>query len=322
MSELLPPKVEKYKVKDKEVYVVRDDLGTPFPAPNNSKIRGLSLILQKLKEDGIKTVASQDTRISRIGWGVSYLCKHMDLIHYNFYPEHPKIPFYQKMSAHFGGKIIPLHGTFSSGFRAMAKRWLAKNQIEAYFLPIGMSSEESVYATSLALCELDLNILGGSIVVSISSGTIATGVAYGCLRANHRTKIYGVLSSSFGNRMNKIQRLLSSTEQKYSEILYHKHNLELINLKYKYRQQEPLAPPFPCDLYLDRKAWKFLVDNVEKLPEPIVFWNIGGEWNPIDGLSKGLRGDGLTTEAKVKPFLEHEIEVEKESIPNYWRGFT
>ena len=39
---------------------------------------------------------------------------------------------------------------------------------------------------------------------------------------------------------------------------------------------EDYEVPFPCNGTWDRKAWKWLEHNIEKLEGNILFWNIGG----------------------------------------------
>jgi 1-aminocyclopropane-1-carboxylate deaminase/D-cysteine desulfhydrase-like pyridoxal-dependent ACC family enzyme len=304
MKELGIPPIEKYDYDGHDVYVVRDDLTSKFPGPNNSKVRGLLYKLQELHERGVKTIASQDTSISRIGWGVSWLAKKFDMTHYNFYPAKKGLNFYQRMSKYWGGKLVPLPGTFSNAFRVAAMKWMARHNVKAEFLPIGLSMPEAVQANADLVSILPSDLFEGSLIISVSSGTICAGLFYGTILNNYKTDIYGVMSSSFKNRRQKIIYLVRRTALGLGRpIKVYDSRLKLIDLGYKYKQREFLIPPFPCDLFLDRKAWKFLVDNIDKLKEPIVFWNVGGEWDPEKGLIKGLRGDGFVKKPDIEKFL-------------------
>lgn len=294
---MILPDIERYKIKDTYVNVVREDLVSAFPGPNNAKVRGIEAKIIKLKEQGIKSVASQDTRISRIGWGISWLCKKYDLKHYNFYPRATdnKLPFYQQMSQYWGGETIPIHGTFASAFRSLCEKYMVKNNIDAYFFPIGASLDETLLELSSLVSQLPSDIFEGTIVTNVSSGTICAGLTYGCKQNGFKTDIVGVLGSSFENRREKILKKIQSVTAEKIEF----PNLTIANPGYEYTEPEKFAPPFPCDIYLDRKAWKWLVDNVDTLKPPITFWNIGGEWNPMCGIDNQLRGDGLSTRADV-----------------------
>jgi hypothetical protein len=42
-----------------------------------------------------------------------------------------------------------------------------------------------------------------------------------------------------------------------------------------YYSQEKIDTPFPSSIYYDKKAWRWLTENLEKLQDPVIFWNIG-----------------------------------------------
>ncbi len=297
----LPP-IEKYSVDNEYIYVVRDDLCSAFPGPNNSKVRGLYKKLLALKEGGVKTVATQDTSISRAGWGVSWLCKQLDMTNINFYAERKEMNFYQRMSQYHGGIMVPLHGTYSSGFRAMAINYLRKNNISAYFLPNGLATQEAVIGNAELYLQLPEDLKHGTIICSVSSGAICSGISYGASIEHKKTRVIGVLSSSFKNRQSKMVDFMRSANL----ILGRPHTWnipEVVDLGYEYKDTIKEAPPFPCDIFMDRKAWKYLLDNINTLPKPIVFWNVGGEWNPEKGLTSGLRGDGNLNKDSLEAYL-------------------
>lgn len=318
---LPPPPVEKFKVQDKVVYVVRDGMTSPFPGPNNSKIRGVYRKLMDLREQGVKAIASQDTRISRCGWGVSYVAKELGMTHYNFYNRQgagKPLPFYQRMSEYHDGILIPMRGNHAPIVRMHAKKYLAKHNIDAHFLPIGLSLPESVTENADVVTQLPKDIFSGSLVSCISSGTILSGVLLGLSRIGADTKVYGVLASNFKRRGPEMMKKIRNASGEKPNLLVHPARtlreafgmerkgvlLELINPEYGYHEKIPLPPPFPCDVYLDRKAWKFIVDNIDDLEYPIVFWNVGGEWDPIQGLKDDLRGDGRVKKKRIEEILK------------------
>ena len=75
--------VETHRVEGRDVYVVREDLETPFPDCNNSKMRGARALLERAQADGWPAIGTTNTSISRLGWGVSALCAEMGLTHYD-----------------------------------------------------------------------------------------------------------------------------------------------------------------------------------------------------------------------------------------------
>ena len=61
----------------------------------------------------------------------------------------------------------------------------------------------------------------------------------------------------------------------YSLLKPIKPRMRVIDYNYEYRYKEEVDCPFPCNPYYDRKAWKWLLDKLPKLKQPILFWNIG-----------------------------------------------
>jgi len=280
------PIMEEYKIGSKPVFVVRDDLAAPFPGPNFSKIRGLYQHLLKAKEQGVREVVSQDTSISRCGWGCSWVCAELDLTHYNVYAQRKEMNFYQRMSEAWGGQMVPVRGSFSSAMVAQARKILPS---DAYWIPSGLSVPETLHEHKALMRGLK-TWLGGSVVVSVSSGTICAGLLTGVNGAI----VYGIQSSSIRNRLGKIASKVLDAG------LCGQGQLSLVDMGWEYKESVPDAPPFPCDIYLDRKAWRWLEENIGVLKEPVVFWNIGGEWSPVKGLVHGLRGDGQVTSSQLE----------------------
>lgn len=312
------PPIQKLKVHNKEVRIVRDGLTSTFPGPNNSKIRGIHQKLRDLREQGVKTVASLDTRISRCGWAVSYVSKQLGMDYYDFYPRQGKdkpLPFYQKMCKFHGANLVPLRGNHQPVMRYHAERYLEKNDIDATLLPIGLSLNESVIANAGVVGLLPDDIFTGSLVACVSSGTTLAGVLHGLCRNEQNTEVYGVLTSGFKSRGKDIMTKIKRVTGRRAPIVIRPHKslrssgvvgLNMVKTGYEYQDIEPLSPPFPCDRYLDRKAWKFLVDNIDELEEPVTFWNVGGEWDPEKGLIGDLRGDGVVTQKEINEVMKNE----------------
>lgn len=311
---MLISKIEKYRVFDDDIFVIREDLCSPFPAPNNSKVIGLEQKLETLRKEGHHVIATQNTRISRLGWGISWLSKKFDLVHYDFYSDAGKrgVPFFQRMSQSFGGKIIPLRGNYSRIFGAMVKQWLKKHKINAYMLPLGLSMPEAVFSHSELVRVLPSDLLQGTFIVPASSGTISAGIIYGVALNNYRTNVISVFSSNFKiSRHKKILNMILDTDiknhllsEKAIRKIFSKKHWDEVILNRRYGKVEKILTPFPCDVYLDRPAWKWMIENIGVLKKPVVFLNVGGEWNPFSGINNGLRGDGLTSKEEVNKYLE------------------
>ena len=308
IHDLEMPPIEKYKTLDGfEFNVIRDDLPFPFPSPNFSKIRGIAAHFEKLHEQGVRKVASQDTIIARVGWGVGYFANKYDMEHWGFYPRGHD-DFYRKMMQSFGSTAVPMMGTHQRIVTGMAKKWLFKNGISAHFLPVGLRLEESkhehVKLVEMLKDELDC---GGTLVMIISSGTILSGLIGGIMEHNIDINVKGVLVHSFKGRREKIMReakALISLNRSQLFGVNHKFTFEVIDDGCDYNQKARYKPPFPCDRFLDGKAFSWMIDNIESLPQPIYFWNVGGEWSPEVGVNDYLLGDGQTSKEEILKYLK------------------
>lgn len=298
------PLIEEYQVNGHRVFAVRDDLCSPFPGPNFSKIRGLYKHLLRKREDGIRTVMSQDTSISRCGWGVSFVAKELEMVHYNVYADRKIINFYQRMSQRLGGVLIPVRGSFSGAMKSQGLKRLAEKKIKPdYVCPTGISVLETLEEHADLISRMDRSLLTGSIIVCVSSGTICAGILYGLSKHQLDARILGVMSSSYRSRHSKIVDLTGQAARRYNTPVY-PGNLIMIDAHYEYSKPVKVDVPFPCDLYLDRKAWDWLERNLDVLRPPIVFWNIGGEWDPRVGMKADLKGDGVHGKGYVEEFLD------------------
>ncbi len=289
------PRVETYNV-GAEVQVVRDDATSLFPGPNNSKVRGVYRVVERLRSEGVRAVATLDTAISRIGWAVAQVCFEEGLEHLAFYPKIGRKRFYQEMTEAWTSTIVPIQGTFSSAMAELRRRWLEEHKVKAFCFPTGLTTEESVQSNADALLSIPRELTSGSLVVCVSSGTICAGLLRGMEQSEAKGKVFGITSSSFTNRAGKIRKLARSN-----------FPLTIVDLGYQYRERIEEAPPFPCDVFLDRKAWAFVTKYARSLPQPVVFWNVGGEWDPEKGLA-GLRGDGVVTQGDIDGFLQNRLE--------------
>jgi len=301
--------IEEYNVQGKAVYVKREDLCSPFPGPNNAKIRGVYAHLVKLKQKGITDVGILDTKISRAGWVVAYCCSVLGLKCHDFYPIYKndtRLRFQQLMAKSFGANLIPQKASKQSIRYARAKKYMReiKNSV---MLPDMLMLPESVIEVSKVLKAIDDELLTGTVVVPVGSGTMLTGILKGLFEKNkfQKPKVYGILASNVTpeSRYSNVCRLLKSFYPKHTRLATQiKLRLKILNCGFEYLTPEYYPSPFPCDIYYDRKAWKWLCEYIGKLEEPILFWNIGGEWD-INGLDNGLRGDGIVTKEQVENYL-------------------
>jgi len=305
--------IEKYEVKGKAIYVKREDLSSPFPGPANAKCRGIERFLQELVEEDIRKVGVLDTRISRVGWIVAWLVKEKkyDIEVFDFYPKYKDdtgLRFAQKMAKYFGARLVPQPAGRDWYRYALARRHM--KEIGGIMLPDKLRFIGATLAVAEEVQQVEEELLRGTIVVSVGSGTILSGVIKGLAdRGIVPNLVVGPLCASEATIKSRKRYIAKLLESDWKAKVLFKHRTLLVPSRWSYF--EPLRfvkTPFPCDPYYDRKAWIWLLKNLNRLPEPILFWNIGGEWDLYYGLAKGMRGDGRVTKEEFEKVWK---EVEK-----------
>lgn len=268
--------VETYSVRDRTVYVKREDLSSFPPGPPFSKVRGLVPALLRLQRSGTTAVGYTETAVSMAGWGVAWACSHLGMKAVIFDPQYKKTPpllaYHRKQWTKFGPDIIPIPaGRAKVGFY-QSQKILKEKYPGAKMLPLGLVFPETIEAVRVeaSLPETaDLLASGGTLVVNIGSGTIAAGL----VRAfkSYPITIIGVMGRS------------GSIELKHQDIrnkalvvrgLLH-CRFKVVDPGWEYTQRSSTQCPFPSHPWYDLKAWQWLVENIDELKDPILFWNIG-----------------------------------------------
>jgi hypothetical protein len=111
----------------------------------------------------------------------------------------------------------------------------------------------------------------GTLVISISSGTVAAGVIKGVLETGLLPKKI-ILHMGYSRSQPAVLEYLRACTGLYLS----KEMVEFVDEGYNYADQaKGVVAPFPCNPFYDLKAWKWLLGRAEELPQPILFWNIG-----------------------------------------------
>ena len=274
-----------------DVLVKREDLSSPFPGPQFSKIRGLVPHLEGRSE---RVIGILDTFHSKAGWAVSYVCAALGKQAVVFYPRYkgdwqletsqgpqrggPQTLRTQQVTADsFGAKLVPLTATAGYILEPRAKKLLKEMHPNepSLMLPVGLKMPESVTENAKE-AERTVSSLPplGSLVISVSSGTVAAGVIKGLTTAERLPDPQHVyLHLGYSRPVEGTRGLRANLSAKaqvdMSEVTF-------IDEKYSYRDAAPpIHLDFPCNPYYDRKAAVWIAANMSKLPKPILFWSIG-----------------------------------------------
>jgi pyridoxal-phosphate dependent enzyme len=258
--------IEIYKVSGKQVFVKRDDLFGRRPAPPLAKLRGMRLFLEKVYAGETRLVGCWDTRISRLGQGLAACCAHMPdmrcIVSYPTKKGEPE-PEWIEQATDLGAEVYPVPGSRISICFSRARRYV--NDKGGLMLPFGLECPEAVEGVRREASTMPGEIIkDGTVVVCCGSGVTLAGLLLG-LPALPR-KIIGVSS---GRALKNIRSCLMRHVQSIPR------GLELREATMPYSDAPDFPCPFPTHPNYDLKAWKFLVENLRRYREPILFWNIG-----------------------------------------------
>lgn len=266
--------VEKYIIQDKTIFVKREDLSCVPPGPPFSKMRGLMKVLKGLKQQGITTIGYTETSISMAGWGVAYGCFILGLQCILFDPQYkntpPLLSYHRKQWKKFNAKIIPLKAGMAKVNWNISRREL-KKESNSILLPLGLPFLETIEETTKEVVRTrQAGIDPNTIIVNVGSGTIAAGI----IKGFEDKKVYGIMGRT-GNVKKKLLNILKKSSIINQGLFNKTVDFELIDPCWEYTERSEISCPFPCHPFYDLKAWQWLMENIEKLESPILFWNIG-----------------------------------------------
>lgn len=254
------------------VYVKREDLSTLPPMPPLAKLRGAGLLLKALKHRGVKLIGHHDSWYSKAGWGIAVLCRRLELKCIVGYPNHRGKPLPKQLvqAADHGAELYGVRPNFIRINYAMTKRWVESKG--GYMLPLALACPESTIAVAREANTVPEALLSGTLVISVGSGTILSGLLLGL---KEYPQIYGVSAGmSEKHQRRNVDRLLFLAEPTALHYNF-SNNFTIIPPSRPYEEQEDYPCPFPSHPNYDRKAWRWMCENIESLKQPILFWNIG-----------------------------------------------
>jgi 1-aminocyclopropane-1-carboxylate deaminase/D-cysteine desulfhydrase-like pyridoxal-dependent ACC family enzyme len=258
--------IEIHTVSTNHIYVKREDLYGQFPAPPLGKLRGLRSLLNKYNKNGITTVGCWDTRVSKLGQGLAVCVKEFyGMRAIVSFPKinNAKTPESITQAAALGAEIYPVPGGRINICYSISRKYL--ESLGGIILPFGLECSESVEAIKREAQKTPIDyIKNGTLVACCGSGVTLAGIILGL--PIKPKKIIGISS---GRSKKNILKCLN----KYIPSL--PNSLEIIESMIPYNTALPFACPFPCHPNYDLKAWKYLVENINKIDSPILFWNIG-----------------------------------------------
>jgi hypothetical protein len=258
--------VEEYLLRERRIFVKRDDLYGRTPAPPLAKLRGLRRLVDQLSANGSGVFGCWDTHFSKLGQGLAALCATQSglkaLVSYPV-SGNRGIPHSIAEAERLGAMLLPLPANRVAICYAMARKRV--EALGGYMLPFGLECAEAVEAIAAVAATVDRQIYAnGAIVLSCGSGVTMAGLING-LRAQPQ-KLIGVSSG------RSLAAIISCLRRHCAKL---PACLELHPATSPYAHEVDLPCPFPAHRNYDLKAWQFLEENLFSLPNPVLFWNIG-----------------------------------------------
>lgn len=271
--------IEVYNIKGHQIYVKREDLSCQAPGPSFSKVRGLLPVLLRLKAEGIATVGYTETSVSMAGIGVAAFAQQLGMRAIIYDPQYKETPpllvYHRTQWKRFGAETVPQKAGMAKVNYNIAKNHMRDNYERSYLLPLGLGFPETVEGTAQEVCRTRASkqVDPATIVVAVGSGTICAGVLKGYLDKI----VYGVLCRT-GNLEMKAQKIADKAGVSLGGFMG--VDLRLVDPGWEYTQASQISCPFPCHPVYDLKAFQWLIENIDQLKPPILFWNVGSL--PID----------------------------------------
>jgi len=146
-----------------------------------------------------------------------------------------------------------------------------------YLMPMGGQLNESILSVAGEVSTVPPKLLEGTLVCVVATGTMFAGLLFGLKKANQVVGVYIGMTSGEINKRSKAdphtiihRRIEGLLPDGYEPVPF---EIELGDREYYAEDNYPC--PFSCDKWYDRKAWRWLCENIDKLQDPVLFWNIG-----------------------------------------------
>ena len=258
--------IERHLLGRSLVFVKREDLYGIAPAPPLGKLRGLRIVLKKVRAKQVHVVGCWDTRYSYLGLGVAAVCAEMkDLQAILGYPVRKGIaePLWVSRSRDLGAEILRVRGNHPMICHAQTRTVVTDRG--GVMLPFGLDCEESVQEVAREAAQISHSLSSGTVVLSCGSGVSLAGILRGLPFRPAR-----VIGISSGRSVSRIRRCVEKYVGQIPDYV------EILPPLMPYDECPAVEAPFPCHPNYDLKAWAYLMKQIRRLEKPILFWNVGG----------------------------------------------
>lgn len=284
---LIDTPVQKYEVDGKEFFVKREDLACQPPGPPFAKVRGLLERLKFLKTQDVDTVAYMETSISMASWGISYFTSVLGMKSVIYYPKYKQGFKHEqkeqlKIAHKFGALLYPIEPPNMLKINFYKARKHFHEHYKGVMLDLGLPFNETISEVVMQVDMLKPEHLGGTIVVCAGSGTMAAGILRG-IGIRSDVKYQRVIATLIAKKKTDVMFDNIFSKSRLTAFDLARIQLRVVETDYDYSDAEFCECPFPCSPYYDRKTYKWMLDNYDKLDKPVLFWNIGSSFHEDAG---------------------------------------
>ena len=261
--------VKEYNLKGRKILVKRDDLmGDGYVLPPWGKMSGINKLLDSLNPK--YPLIHLAVNGSWSGWALSYLCKQKGIkFIYAYPPSKTYSEFILNKARENDCEFHELKPNMMAILYNGVKKYAKQNDIQ--MLPYAFDHIDYRSELKNRAEKVFKEHLVDHLVISAGSGVTSSGIV----------QAYAPGNDLFSNSIKQAQVITVSNEstinKKYKSHYISSSNINVYKSEFKFDDMmEDYEVPFPCNGTWDRKAWKWLEHNIEKLEGDILFWNIGG----------------------------------------------
>ena len=261
--------VEEHILKDRRILVKRDDLmGDNNILPPWGKMSGINRLLDNLNPK--YPLIHLAVNGSWSGWALSYLCKQKDIkFIYAYPPSKTYSEFILNKAKQNDCEFYELKPNMMAILYNRVKKYAKQNDIQ--MLPYAFDHIDYRNELKNRAEKVFKEHLVDHLVISAGSGVTSSGIVQAFAPGN----------DLFSNSSKQAQVITVSNEstihKKYKSHSISSGNININKSPFEFNDMmDDYWVPFPCNGTWDRKAWKWLEQNIEKLEGDILFWNIGG----------------------------------------------
>lgn len=249
------------------LWVKREDLCCPG-GPNFSKTRGVFAHVRARNEGVIGVL---DTSHSQGGWAVARACQLLGKQCMVYYPEFKKPRGWspsQEQAYRLGATIHGLPAGRSAVLYHQAKKHLQDGM--SYMMPNALKLTETVDETAREVTRTHLSPRTPAVLVSASSGTIASGVLRGLRNRGYAGEFIVHMGYS-RPRQAVISYIYKMAGCNLSQ------GINIVDEGYSYADtaRPGPVPPFPCNEFYDLKAFRWWMAEGRARYGRALLWNIG-----------------------------------------------